>query len=211
MGIGLVLIIYFVIIFILSVIIAAIASIITYFWGGKENRKRKLLFAFISPFVGLYSFCFFALFGSVVVSETKNIDVGIGDAWYVPLPNNCQLLFIDLPEQAFIEKNGVTVISEVSQLQQIGDKILGKTYENEYFTYNTKTNELKECSTENELTIQNLNIKPELIDAIDFYADKRDELAGFWLLLVGLVSLALSISILYLMKRLIIRKPKIEY
>lgn len=210
MGIAFVILFHLIGIFILSGIIAPIAGILTYFLSGKEKRKRKLFLSVLSPFVGLYTLYFCGLFGSIVVSEIKNIDIGIGDAWYIPLPDNCQLLFIDLPEQAYIEKNGQNVISEVSQLQQIDDIIIGKTYENKYFSYNTKTNALKEFSTENELIMHNSNIKPKLINAIDFYADKRNEIVGFWVVIVGLLSFIVSISIVYLMKRLILRKRKIE-
>lgn len=210
MGIVFVILIHLVAIFILSVIIATIASVITYFLSDKGKRKRKLLLAALSPFVGLYTIYFCALFGSIVVSETKNIDIGIGDTWYVPLPDNCQLLFIDLPEQAYIEKNGQTIISDVSQLQQRDNKIIGKTYSNKYFAYQTKTNELIEFSTENELIIQNSNIKPKLINAIEFYTEKRNDIVGSWSIIVGLFSLIISVTLLYLMKKLILGKRKTE-
>ena len=182
----------------------------TFFLCDKEKRIRKLIFSVISPFVGLYLIYFCGLFGSIVVSEIKNVDIGIGDSWYVPLPNNCELLFIDIPENAYIEKNGQTVISEVSQLQQIDNEIIGMTTTNKYFSYNTKTNALKEFLSKDELIIQNSNIKPKLINSVDFYTDIRDEIAGFWFILVGVLSVIISITVLYLLKRLIIKRRKIE-
>ena len=210
MGILFVIIFHLIIIFILCIIIAVIAGLMTFFLCDKEKRIRKLIFSVISPFVGLYLIYFCGLFGSIVVSEIKNVDIGIGDSWYVPLPNNCELLFIDIPENAYIEKNGQTVISEVSQLQQIDNEIIGMTTTNKYFSYNTKTNALKEFLSKDELIIQNSNIKPKLINSVDFYTDIRDEIAGFWFILVGVLSVIISITVLYLLKRLIIKRRKIE-
>lgn len=210
MGIGFVFIIHLIAIGIFSGLIAAILAIITFFASKKENRKRNIWTAIISPYVGLYTLYICGLVGSGIVSTIKNVDIGIGDAWYVPLPDNCQLLFIDIPEQAYIEKNGQTVISEVSQLQQVDNKILGKTGNNKYFFYNTTTNELKEFTTENELTIQNSNIKPNLINAIEFYSDKRNDIAGFALIFVGIASLTVSIAAIYLTRKIIVRLTRIK-
>lgn len=206
MGIVFVILIHFVVIFFLSVIIAIAGSIITYFVSNKEKRKRKIFAAVISPFIGLYSLYIFGFIGSIIVSETKNIDIGIGDTWYVPLENNCQLLFIDLPEQAYIEKDGQTILSEVLQIEENGKIILGKKNNENYFSYNTATNELKNFNSENELIFFNSNKKPKLINVIDYYSDKRNKIAGFWLIAVGIISLIFSMSILYLLRKLILRK-----
>jgi hypothetical protein len=81
----------------------------------------------------------------------KKVDIGIGDAWYVPLENDRQLLFIDLPEQAYAKEDGQTFISEVSEIEENGSQIIGKIFENQYFSYDTKTDEVKKFSTEKEL------------------------------------------------------------
>lgn len=211
MGIGFVFIFHLIAIGIFSGLIAAILATISFFASKIENRKRNIWTAIISPYVGLYTLYICGLIGSGFVSTIKNVDIGIGDAWYVPLPDNCQLLFIDIPEQAYIEKNGQTVISEVSQLQQVDNKILGKTGSNKYFFYNTTTNELKEFTTENELIIQNSNIKPNLINAIEFYSDKRNDIAGGALIFVGITSLIVSIVAIYLTRKIIVRliRPKV--
>lgn len=205
MGIGFVIIIHFILIGLISGLIATIASIITYFSSKKESRKRNIWTAIITPFVGLYTLYICGLIGSGIVSAIKNVDIGIGDAWYVPLADNCQLLFIDIPEQAYIEKNGQTVISEVSQLQQAGNKIFGKESNNKYFFYNTSTNELKEFETENELIILNSNKKPNFINAIEFYSEKRNDVAGVALIIAGIIALLISITSIYLVKKIILR------
>ena len=204
MGIGFVILIHLIAIFILSIIIALFASLVTFFVTTKERRKWKILLAFISPFVGLYTLYFCGLIGSILVSEIKNVDVGIGDAWYVPLENNCQLLFIDLPEQAYIEKDGQTIISDVMQIEQNGNQILGKTNENKYFSYNTATNELKNFANEYEMIVINSNKKHKLINAIDFYTDKRNDIAGIWFIIVGCISLFISMATIYLLRKIML-------
>ncbi|SIT21929.1 hypothetical protein [Chryseobacterium gambrini] len=93
MGIGFVMLFHLIIILILSSIIAIIGGLITAFCS-KERKKRKILLAFLAPFAGFYTLYFCAIIGSSIVSEKKNIDIGFGDCWYVPLENDCQLLFI---------------------------------------------------------------------------------------------------------------------
>lgn len=210
MGIGFVFIIHLIVICVFSGLIALLSSIITFFISNKENRKCNIWTAIISPFVGFYTLYMCGLIGSGIVSVIKDVDIGIGDAWYVPLPNNCRLLFIDIPEQAYIEKNEETVISEVTQLQQQNDIILGKMERDKFFLYNTKSNILKEFTSENELIIQNSNKKPNLINAVEFYSDKRNEIAGFALIIVGITSLIISIMAIYLTRKIIVRLLRIK-
>lgn len=203
MGIGFVVIIYLIAISALSVVLALVLAIITYFLSKRETRKKNILTAILSPFIGLNALFICGLLGTGIVSSIKHVDIGIGDTWYVPLQNDCQLLFIDIPDQAYIEKNGQTIISEVKQLQQIDNYIFGVTTNNKYFSYNTFTNELKEYTAENDLIIQNSSIK--LINAIDFYADKREDIVGLSLIPVFVFSLLVSATAIYLLRKLIVR------
>ena len=204
MGIGFVIFIHLIAIFILSIVIALVASIITFFISNQEKRKHKILIAALSPFIGLYTLYFAALFGSVVVSEIKNIDVGIGDTWYIPVGSNCQLMFVDLPEQAYLNHEGQTVIADISHIQQIENMIFGNTYNGQFFSYNLKTNQLTQFASKKEFDIQNTGIKIELIKAIDFYTYKRNDIAGYSLIAVGIISLAISLTVLYSLRILIL-------
>lgn len=204
MGVGFVVLIHLVIIFILSLITAIIGSIIVYFLKRKQNPKRKIFFAILAPFVGLYSLYICGIIGSSIVSEKFNVDIGFGDAWYVPLEDDFQLIFIDSPGQAFIGKDGQAVVSSVSEIEQNGNQILGKAYGNNYFSYNTKTNELKNFSSEDELVISNSNTKLKLINAFDFYEAKKKEIVGVWFTIVGVFSVIISVSLVYLLKVIIL-------
>lgn len=204
MGIGFVILLHLISIFILSVIISIVVGLLTYSLSNKEKKKQKVFAAILSPFFGLYTFYFVGLFGSIAISEIKNIDIGIGDSFYVPLVDNCELRFIDSPEYAYIDNNGQQIIQNISRINQIDYQIFGKTKNGEYFSYDAKKNELKIFQNENELTVKNSSRKIELIEINDFYSDKRNEVTRFLFIIVGLISLAASVTIIYMVKKLIV-------
>jgi len=117
MGIGLVIILHLIAIGFLSGLIAVAATIITYFSGKKETRKRNIRTAVITPFAALYTLYICGLIGFGIVSSVKKVDIGIGDTRYVPLTANCQLLFIDLPNQAYIKRTGPSVSRNTKKQQ----------------------------------------------------------------------------------------------
>ncbi len=201
MGIGFVILLHLIAIFILSLVCAVIGSVLTYFISKGEGKKRKTILAFTAPFVGFYTFYICWIIGSSVIAANKKVDIGIGDAWYVPLENNCQLLFIDIPEQASIGKeNGPDFVSQVSKIEEDGGLILGKTFDNKYFSYDTGTDKVKEFGTEEELMISNRGKKLYLMDASDFYSDKKSEIMGSWPVWIGLLSFSIGIGAIYILK-----------
>jgi hypothetical protein len=204
MGIGFVIFLHLIAIFILSVVISIVVGLLTYFLSKKEKRKQNDFASILSPFFGLYTFYFVGLFGSIVVSEIKNVDIGIGDSFYVPLIDNCELRFIDSPEYAYIENNGQQIIQDISKVSQIDYQIFGQTKDDEYFAYDVKKNELKKFKDENELTVENSNKRIELIEIDDFYSDKRNAVTRFSLIIVGMISLTASVIIVYLLNMLIV-------
>jgi len=206
MGFGFVILIHLVAIFILSFIIALVWTILTRIFSKEEKRKRKMLFALLSPFIGLYSLYFLGLFGSVFVSESKGVDIGIGDYWYVQINDNCKLSFIDLPEQAYLEDDDNALIEGVELIEQIENEIVGKTYDGLYFSYNFKTKYFKQYKNESELLIANNSPKSNFKKAIDFYSDKRNEVSGIYFIFVGIISLMTTIFGLWLLRKLIFRR-----
>jgi len=207
-GIGLVIILHLIAIGFLSGLIAVAATIITYFSGKKETRKRNIRTAVITPFAALYTLYICGLIGFGIVSWVKKVDIGIGDTRYIPLPDNCQLLFIDLPDQAYIKKNGQPVISDVAQLQQNDNKISGKTARGKYFTYNTTTNKLKEYTSEKDFNAHNPDVTLSLSSAFDFYADTRQSIAGIAFIVVGIISIFVGIAAAFLARKSILRWTK---
>ncbi|WP_241331508.1 hypothetical protein [Chryseobacterium arthrosphaerae] len=204
MGIGFVILIHLVILFILSLICAVIAGIVTYFVSNKNRRKGKTILAIAAPFVGLYTFYICGIIGFSLVTDKKKVDIGIGDAWYVPLRNNHQLLFIDIPEQASINgKNGETQISMVAEIEEDGNKILGKTFDNGYFLLDTATDEVKTFNTEKELIAVYSDKKPNLAEVTEFYSERKDRIMGLWPFCIGILSLIISGGTVCILKLII--------
>lgn len=193
MGIGFVILIHLVILFILCLIFALIAGIVAYLVSNKNRRRRKIILAIAAPFVGLYTFYICGIIGFSLVTDKKKVDIGIGDAWYVPLRNNHQLLFIDIPEQASINgKNGETQVSMVAEIEEDGNKILGKTFDNGYFLLDTATDEVKTFNTEKELIAVYSGRKPNLAEVTEFYSERKDRIMGLWPFCIGFLSLVIS-------------------
>ena len=208
MGFGFVILLHLVAIFIISAVIALVWTILTRVFAKEEKRKRKIVFAGIAPFIGLYTLYFLGLFGSIIVSEIKGIDIGIGDCWYVPIKDNCKLTFIDLPEQSYLDDDNKTVVESIEFIQQTDKSVLGKTYDSVYFSYNLKTKDFKNYKTENDFLIANNNQKPNFKKTTDFYNDRRNEIAGTSLIIVGIVSLLTTIFGLWIIRKLILRQFK---
>jgi len=188
---------------ILSFIIAIIGGLITAYFS-KERKKRKILLAFLAPFLGFYTLYFCGIIGSVIVSEIKKVDIGMGDAWYVPLKNNCQLLFIDLPEKGYIsnEETGQLLISDIIEIEEKGDAIFGKISDNEYFYYNIQTDEIKKFNNESELIEINFGEKLRLTNAYEFYLTRYKDIAGNCFVIVGIISFLISLLVLYITKKI---------
>lgn len=205
MGIGFVILFHFFIIAVFSFICAAISCVLICFIGGKEKRRRKVILAFIVPFVAFYTFYIVGIIGLSVVSKNIKVDIGIGDAWYIPLKNNHQLLFIDIPEQASIGKNnGETQISMVVEIEEKGNQIFGKTFDNEYFLLDTKTDMVKKFATEKELVALHSDKKLKLADVTEFYSERKDHIMEYWPLLIEFLSLIISVGVVYILKLILI-------
>ncbi|MBW8524564.1 hypothetical protein K0U91_03950 [Chryseobacterium chendengshani] len=202
MGLLFVIFFHFIAIFILSFIIGIVALLLIYFLDKGEKKKRKLFIGFSAPFIGFYSLYIFAFLGSVFVSEIKNVDMGVGDAWFVPLENKYELLFINLPETAFIAKhdNGEILVSDITDIEERNNIILGKKDSDSFFSFNTDTEELKEFDNKEALSKAYDKIKLE--NAYKFYSEKRDDISGSWFIMVGIISLLASIILLYVFKRI---------
>ena len=204
MGFGFVILIHLVAIFLLSAVIALPCAILTRLISKKEKRQRKILFAGISPFIGLYTLYFIGLFGSIIVSEIKGVDVGIGDSWYVPIKDNCKLIFIDLLEQSYLDDDNKTVIENIEFIQQTENSVLGITYDSVYFQYDLAKKDLQKYKTESDLLISINNQKNNFKKTTVFYNDRRNELAGTSFIIVGILSLIITIIGLWILRKLIL-------
>lgn len=130
--------------------------------------------------------------------------MGMGDAWYVPLKNSRQLLFIDLPEKGYIsnEETGQLLISDIIEIEEKGDVIFGKISDNEYFYYNIQTDEIKKFDNESKLIEINFGEKFRLTNAYEFYLTRYKDIAGNWFVMVGIISFIISLLVLFITKKI---------
>jgi hypothetical protein len=191
MGPLFVILFHLIFIFIVASILAFVFTIFSAFL--KNKKKRKIVFALLSPFVFCYSLYFFALIGSGIVSTIKDVDMGIGDYWSVPLNDNVKLSFIDSSENCYLETDQEQLLN-VKEIQQIKNDYYIKTNDNSYL--------LKNDSDDFIETIIPSEVK--LLDSWDFYFKKKYEIAGGLLVFFGIVSLALSCFVIYLLKMIVI-------
>ena len=204
MGFGFVILFHLVVIFVVSVIISLIWTILTRLLSKKENRKRKVLFASIAPFIGLYSIYILGLIGCIIVSESKDVDLGIGDCWYVPLNNKCKLTFIDLPEQASLDEGSRVIVDNINLIQQTNSTIICKTYDSSFSVYQTNSSNVTKYENEIDFKKSNPEINLNLKKAWDFYIDRKDEIAGTSFKIVGLIALTISCLMLWIIRKLIL-------
>ncbi len=196
--------IHLILITVLAVLMSIPTSTLTYVLS-KKGKKRKTIIAFCSPFIWLYSMYFIALIGSIFVSQIKNVDEGIGDYWYAPLNEKYKISFIDLPEQAYIEDEETEIIDEIDKVQLIGNKFIGKTFNNKFFLLDLKTNKVTVIESEKELKTLLKNQKIHFIKAYDFYNLKKWEVAGNSLIIVGVISLVFSTCFIVLFATLMLK------
>lgn len=205
MGLLFVILFHFAAIFILSLIIGVIAVIISYF-KAKNKRKRKLFFAFTSPFIGFYACYVSAFFGSLIISEIKGVDTGVGDEWFVQISDNYVLSFIDIPDYGSIyySDGGEAFVSDIAEIEQQDNLIFGKTTSENYFSFNLENQELKEYDNLKNLILSNGNKKLHFKKAYDFYIERRNEISGVWNYLIGISSLLFSAFLLVMYYKILL-------
>ena len=127
------------------------------------------------------------------MSETKNVDIGIGDSWYAPIDDSYQILMFDLPEQAYIECNGKSILSDVSEIQQIEKKVFCKTQNKKYYSINLINKKLTEYENLDKFKNGENLTKPNLIKVDEFYQKRKWEVSGNEIIFVGILSLIISL------------------
>jgi len=226
MGLGLVLFGIVMLIFMTATVLAVVGLIIALFlkFMNKNKWKRKIFLSITIPYLFLFSLFFFGLTGSIIVSETKNVDIGIGDCWYAPINENYSILLIDVPHCGTIRYNqNETLVSNVVELDfsKNTNKIYGKKIEFDYsgncgikgikddscfFVVDIKNKGVRYFSTKQEL-IDNEKIDTHAFLKIrEFYTKMYKEVAGTAMTIVRILSLVLSTLIVYFYCKLILFK-----
>ena len=190
------LVIWFLIFAAIAVILGIVSVIVVYPFLGKYRRKRILLLTFLTPPVGIASYVGCSIIAMIIFSELLNIDLGFGDTWKAPLPNNYQLVSIDMPENGSIYKDTdySTEVDQVQQLEVIGDLVIGLSG-NKYFLLDTKVNKITYYSSIRELQKKIADTKIALISNDDYYwaVKEKPYVIG------GVICLFFTLSLLFFM------------
>ena len=208
MGFGLSILLHLIFLFILSLIIAVFSLVITYFVSNKVKKKRKLFLSVFIPFHILFSFYFFGFIGSVLVSEIKKVDIGIGDSWYAPIDDSYQILMIDLTNEAYIEFKGESILSEVSEIQQINNYLFCKTQNEKLYSLNLINDKITKYENQEDFNKENDLNEVNFIKVEDFYEKRKQEVSGLEMKIVGILSIIISVLTAFIIYRFTLRGIK---
>jgi len=189
MGIGFVIALHLVLLGTLSLLIAFVSITLTYFFGGKSKRKRKLFLAGLIPFQFLFSLYILGLTGMGVVSSIKNVDIGIGDSFYVPLSNTCKILMIDSPTEATLLLDDEPKFSSITKITVTEEWVVGSTSKGEYFGLNLQTGDVKSFESSLHLLNHFQLENAKLFEVEEFYSKRKQEVAGSLSIMIGILSL----------------------
>lgn len=178
MGIGFVLITWLIILVALAIPTSAILCLLTRSFSksaAKKLRTRRIVIAAALPFAMIVYFgCAFIAYGSWCLL-VRNVDPGIGDGWVVPVGHDYTMEMIDIPENAFIHKNGETHITNIELVGKIGEYVFGKSTDG-YFILNVSSGKLYQSESqhnfEEELKEQGL-CETDILETPEFFYYKN--------------------------------------
>ena len=155
------------------------------------------------------TYCGCSLVSMLIISAILRIDIGFGDCWKGPLPNDYYYLSIDIPEMAYIEKGETSsgpsdiIVDSVSKVAVYGDMVFGLA-DTKYFALATNSGELSYYDSEEEF-IKEFNLrKLDLEDNDTFYWHQRRTAY----IIAGVISFLIAIFILFLFWKIGLRFTK---
>ncbi len=187
-------------------IVLAIRSSRNWRHSGTAARIVRPIGAAVFPFV-LLAYGGVAFIGYATWCErVRHVDPGIGDAWAVPVVNNYSFWMIDIPEHGSLGKedgSSPAAISDVVELAEVGDRVIGRSTSKGLFILNTRSGELR-AFLESEAVQKEVSPLPTLQSANDFYIHRRWGLLD--LVAVTLIG-SLGAALTFFGYRLFIRPP----
>jgi len=105
MGLGLVLLFWGIAAVLAAGVVAAVLVAVVWFVARAKRRALRgwLVMAAVLPFASLaYAAAGFVAY-AVYCEVVRDVDLGIGDSWRVPLGNGYRLVMVDTPDQAFVD------------------------------------------------------------------------------------------------------------
>lgn len=177
MGLGIVLLFWGIVGILLASAAAVVLASLVYFFDRRHRPVRRgwLLTAAALPFISLgYAAAGFAAY-AVYCELVRDVDLGIGDSWRVPLGNGYRLVMIDTPDQAFIESpTGSQLHFGLARIGMAGDAIAGED-QHGLFVIDSRLQTEQVVTAESGLR-RNLPSgagQPQLVPPQDFYNHHR--------------------------------------
>jgi len=147
----------------------------------KRERKRRVIFGLVSPFVFVFSFYSMCLIGGLICATAFKTGCGMDGYWHTELPNGYVIeSFEDEINSEYLTGNIIKdekrIVEWVTKVNISGDTIFGERYDvNEthgseyYFSLDSKTGELDQYTSLNEVQRYKPNILTSLTDIESFY------------------------------------------
>ena len=197
MGILFVLLFWMIILSGIALLAGLVALLIAVLVARGANKGRKLLLAFCSPGVAIFSYAACSLICMSVIAMVLHIDPGIGDSWVAPLRYGYELSSVDLPESASVTKeDGEIVLDGIERVELRDDSLIGSRWtgkDGRYFIFNLKTGNIRRFDNLSELSKNLSPAKPNLISNEDFYWQTRK----YAYITAGILCLLLTFGALY--------------
>ncbi|MCD4791888.1 MAG: hypothetical protein K8R54_01545 [Bacteroidales bacterium] len=197
----------FIALVIISSIISGITVAIIAIFSKKEKRRKRIIIGIFTPFYILFSFSLIAFVGLIIISQTKNVDIGFGDSWKIPINDSCEMIMVNIPDNAFIQCDGKR-INDIVKIEKDQDVIYGLTSDKKYFAGNLNTKETKYYKSEKDLLDDEKITKLKLLDVNKFYHDKRWEICKFDYLIILIIALLIIGSTYPIIYRIVNRSIK---
>ena len=197
MGILFVLIVWIAIFAVIAVLLGVIGIAIVYPFLPNERRNRILLLTFLTPSVGIASFIGSSIVAMIILSKLINIDVGFGDYWKTPLPNNYKVESVDISDYGTISKDvdhPTEGIVTVRKINVVGDSVIGLLSDNEYIMLDTRSGKVSNFASLEELQ-KKVGANISLVDISDYYWAVRKNAYIF----IGIICLIFTLVLLTFM------------
>lgn len=205
-----------IIFFLLSAVIALPLAGGLYVFS-KRKRKRKVIFGLISPFFFMFSFYFVCLIGGLICAMAFKTGCGMDGYWHTELPNG---YIMESNEYEFnseyitgnIIKDEKRIVEWITKVKVSGDTIYGERYDvNEapgsvyYFSLDTKTGELAQYTSLNDVQRYKPTIITSLTDIESFYYHSWK-----WVFPLGISAFLISSGLVFFMWHVIVRLNQVK-
>ena len=110
--------------------------------------------------------------------EVRQVDIGIGDSWKVPIANGYFFCMLDVPDRGAVMQGGCSggfLVEDITAVAAVGDTLVGVS-KGRGFTFDTLTGHFQEFPDAERATAQ-VSPVPVLQDPNWFYASRRWSLA----------------------------------